>query len=64
MSGTKVLSINETMDFEVIEKPDGVVQVGLYCECGYSRIGVDTAEQMVRMLERFIEAQPEDGRWA
>lgn len=64
MSGTKVVGVADGVKLEITEKPDGSVEAWLYCDCGSSRIGVDTAEQMARMLERFIEAQPEDGRWA
>lgn len=58
MSGTTVVGVADGVELTVSEKPDGSVEAWLYCDCGSSRIGVDTAEQMVRMLERFIEAQP------
>lgn len=62
MSGTKAVGVADGVELETTEKPDGSVEAWLVYDCVSSRIGVDTAEQMVRMLERFIEAQPEDGR--
>lgn len=58
MSGSKTLRIDDVVQLEVSEKPDGATEAYLHCDCGSSLIAADTAEKMVRMLERFIEAQP------